>query len=84
MTARSIKLRPDTPVFAEIAGRATTTSSAQSDDAPKQLSPADLQSAENKGGCGFHPMFCFADATGEALAGLLRPGNAGPTRPPTT
>lgn len=27
MTARSIKLRPDTPVFAEIAGRATTTSS---------------------------------------------------------
>lgn len=30
-----------------------------------------------KGGYGFHPMFCFADATGEALAGLLRPGNAG-------
>ena len=30
-----------------------------------------------KGGWGFHPMFCFADATGEALAGLLRPGNAG-------
>ena len=30
-----------------------------------------------KGGFGFHPMFCFADATGEALAGLLRPGNAG-------
>lgn len=30
-----------------------------------------------KGGFGFHPMFCFADATGEALAALLRPGNAG-------
>jgi hypothetical protein len=30
-----------------------------------------------KGGYGFHPMFCFADATGEALAALLRPGNAG-------
>jgi len=30
-----------------------------------------------KGGFGFSPMFCFADATGEALAGLLRPGNAG-------
>ena len=30
-----------------------------------------------KGGWGYHPMFCFADATGEALAGLLRPGNAG-------
>jgi hypothetical protein len=29
-----------------------------------------------KGGFGFSPMFCFADATGEALAGLLRPGNA--------
>jgi len=30
-----------------------------------------------KGGFGFHPMFCFADATGEALASVLRPGNAG-------
>ena len=30
-----------------------------------------------KGGFGFHPMFCFADATGETLSGLLRPGNAG-------
>jgi Transposase DDE domain group 1 len=30
-----------------------------------------------KGGFGFHPLLCFADATGEALAGLLRPGNAG-------
>jgi hypothetical protein len=30
-----------------------------------------------KGGYGFHPMFCFADATGEALAAMLRPGNAG-------
>jgi hypothetical protein len=30
-----------------------------------------------KGGFGFHPMFCFADATGETLAALLRPGNAG-------
>jgi hypothetical protein len=26
---------------------------------------------------GYHPLFCFLDATGEALAGLLRPGNAG-------
>ena len=30
-----------------------------------------------KGGFGFHPMLCFADATGEMLSGLLRPGNAG-------
>jgi len=35
------------------------------------------QAASNyKGGFGFHPMFCFADATGEALSGVLRPGNA--------
>jgi hypothetical protein len=29
-----------------------------------------------KKGYGFHPMLCFADATGEALSALLRPGNA--------
>jgi hypothetical protein len=33
--------------------------------------------ATHKGGFGFHPMFCFADATGEALAAILRAGNAG-------
>ncbi len=33
--------------------------------------------ATYKGGFGYHPMFCFADATGETLAALLRPGNAG-------
>jgi len=32
--------------------------------------------ANYKHGFGFSPMFCFADTTGEALAGLLRPGNA--------
>ena len=30
-----------------------------------------------KGGFGFHPLLCFEATTGEALAGLLRPGNAG-------
>jgi hypothetical protein len=25
----------------------------------------------------YHPLLCFLDATGGALAGLLRPGNAG-------
>jgi DDE family transposase len=30
-----------------------------------------------KHGFGFHPLMCFCDATGEALAGILRPGNAG-------
>ena len=29
-----------------------------------------------KYGFGFHPMFCTADGTGEALSALLRPGNA--------
>jgi hypothetical protein len=30
-----------------------------------------------KRGFGFHPLIAYLDATGEALAGLLRPGNAG-------
>lgn len=29
-----------------------------------------------KHGFGFHPMLCYLDATGEALAGILRSGNA--------
>lgn len=32
--------------------------------------------ATYKRGFGYSPMFCFADATGEALAATLRPGNA--------
>lgn len=36
------------------------------------------QAAGNyKGGFGFHPLLCYLDETGEALAGVLRPGNAG-------
>lgn len=30
-----------------------------------------------KRGFGFHPILCFLDQTNEALAGILRPGNAG-------
>lgn len=30
-----------------------------------------------KGGFGFHPLLCYLDESGEALAGILRPGNAG-------
>lgn len=30
-----------------------------------------------QGGFGFHPIYCFADATGETLSVRLRPGNAG-------
>jgi hypothetical protein len=33
-------------------------------------------------GFGFHTLLCFADATGETLAALLRPGNAGPAPAP--
>lgn len=32
--------------------------------------------ANYKHGFGFHPIFCFGDATGETLAARLRPGNA--------
>jgi hypothetical protein len=31
-----------------------------------------------KHGYGFNPLLCFLDGTGEALAGMLRPGNANP------
>ena len=31
-----------------------------------------------KGGFGFHPMLAYLDQSSEALAGILRPGNAGP------
>ncbi|MGW3150323.1 IS1380 family transposase [Streptomyces sp. NPDC001177] len=33
--------------------------------------------ATYKRGFGYHPLLCFLDNTGEALAGMLRPGNAG-------
>lgn len=36
----------------------------------------DGTAAHFKGGFGFHPLFCFADATGDTLAGHLRAGNA--------
>ncbi len=48
------------------------------DAALVEVHSANKESAAShyKGGYGFHPMFCFADATGEALAGVLRAGNA--------
>lgn len=33
--------------------------------------------ATYKKGFGFHPLLCFLDATNDAVAGVLRPGNAG-------
>jgi len=36
------------------------------------------QAAGNfKGGHGHHPLLCYLDDSEEALAGILRPGNAG-------
>ncbi len=48
-------------------------------DATLVESHSDKQHAAGtyKGGFGFHPMMAYLDATGECLAGLLRPGNAG-------
>ena len=48
-------------------------------DATLVDSHSDKQAAAGtyKGGYGFHPLMAYLDATGEALAGMLRPGNAG-------
>jgi hypothetical protein len=40
-------------------------------------SEKELAAPTYKRGFGFHPLLAYLDATGEALAGLLRPGNAG-------
>jgi hypothetical protein len=40
-------------------------------------SDKDQAAATFKGTFGFHPLLVFCDNTGEALAGMLRPGNAG-------
>ena len=48
-------------------------------DATLITSHSDKTGAEPtyKRGYGFHPLLAFLDATGEALGGILRPGNAG-------
>ena len=48
-------------------------------DATLLISHSEKQGAAPtyKLGFGFHPLLAFLDATGEALAGILRPGNAG-------
>ena len=74
--------------FAEVRSKVWARSAATTGDTPVVLDiDASLvqvhsenkagTAATFKGGFGFHPMFCFADATGEALAAILRPGNAG-------
>ena len=48
-------------------------------DATLVDSHSDKQAAAGtyKGGYGFYPLMAYLDATGECLAGMLRPGNAG-------
>jgi hypothetical protein len=48
-------------------------------DATLVTSHSDKEGAAGnyKGGYGFHPLLCFEATTGEALSGILRPGNAG-------
>jgi Transposase DDE domain group 1 len=40
-------------------------------------SDKELAAGNYKHGYGFHPICCYLDETGEALAAILRPGNAG-------
>jgi hypothetical protein len=40
-------------------------------------SEKELAAGNYKHGFGFHPICCYLDETGEALAAILRPGNAG-------
>lgn len=85
-------LDPDTVVqarraLAEVRSRVWARSAATSGNDPVVLdidaSLVEIHSENKEGtaanfkhGFGFHPLFCFADATGEALAAMLRPGNA--------
>jgi len=71
------------PVRAEVWPRSSVTSSGRVVmDIDSTLVEIHSQGKEKaaptyKGGYGFHPILCFSDATGEALSGMLRPGNAG-------
>ncbi|MFN2638224.1 MAG: IS1380 family transposase [Gemmatimonadaceae bacterium] len=48
-------------------------------DATLVTSHSEKEKADStyKKGFGFHPLLCFVDATNDAVAGVLRPGNAG-------
>jgi hypothetical protein len=73
--------------FAEVRGKVWRRARLTRDKGPVVLdidaSLIDVHSEHKEGtapnykrGFGFHPMFCVADATGEVLSALLRPGNA--------
>lgn len=46
------------------------------DATPVEIHSESKEGAHCDGGYRFHLLFCLADATGDALAGMLRPGNA--------
>ncbi len=46
-------------------------------DATLVTAHSDKEGAKGKGGFGYHPLGAWLDNTGEALAAVLRPGNAG-------
>jgi len=79
----------DTPTFSQIAGRRTTavaTATKRPDPMTGSRNSPDriCQVQRTRGVSAFYPMFCFADATGEALSGLLRLATPAPTPSPIT
>ena len=66
--ARSARAREQRPELTVIDIDATlTTAHSEKEEADGNF----------KGGYGHHPLLCYLDETGEAPAGILRPGNAG-------
>lgn len=66
--ARKPEVTGDGPVILDIDGSLVEVHS----ENKEQTAPT------YKRGYGFHPLFCFADATGETLSARLRAGNAAP------
>ena len=75
-------------VRAQVWARSSVTNTAESVFLDMDTTLVEVHSENKDGtaptykrGFGFHPMLCFADTTGEALAARLRPGNAGAGTP---
>jgi Transposase DDE domain group 1 len=75
---RSARAKARQRVWAAAGEAGPDTTILDVDSALVEVHSANKESAAShfKGGFGFHPIFCFADSSGEALAGILRPGNA--------
>jgi hypothetical protein len=71
-------LRDQEVLFGQVASDATAYRCVERLDAHMLARLRETRAAGNyKGGYGFHPLLCFEATTGEALSGILRPGNAG-------